>query len=166
MHLYNKRSISWHNGWCSGRIKSQAVSQIAAENSKFVEVNDLKPGFHIVVSVVSVVSVLSKKFLRQIQLYGNLAHNRPIRQIQHVLRDRNGSISYNRYNRKWAWHDSILLIETTASDSYDRYNKNVSRNALRSAAVTVAEATDTTDTTIWKPKILNCRMSCVCAAGS
>ena len=41
----------------------------------------LKPGFHIVVPVVSVVSVLSKKFLRQIQLYGNLTHNRPIRQI-------------------------------------------------------------------------------------
>ena len=57
-------------------------------------------------------------------------------------------------------------METTTSDSYDRYNKNVSRNALRSAAVTAAEATDTTDTTIWKPKILNCRMSCVCAAGS
>ena len=65
----------------------------------------LKPGFHIVVSVVSVVSVLSKKFLRQIQPYGNLTHNRPIRQIgqiQHVLRDRIDSISYNRYNRKWA----------------------------------------------------------------
>ena len=30
-------------------------------------------------------------------------------------------------------------METTASDSYDRYNKNVSRNALRSAAVTAAE---------------------------
>ena len=56
-------------------------------------------------------------------------------------------------------------METTASDSYDRCNKNVSRNALRSAAVTAAEATDTTNTTIWKPKILNCRMSCVCAAG-
>ena len=129
----------------------------------------LKPGFHIVVSVVSVVSVLSKKFLRQIKPYGNLTHNRPIRQIrqiQHVLRDRNDSISYNRYNRKWAWHDSILLRETTASDSYDRYNKNVSRNALRSAAVTAAEATDTIDTTIWKPKTLNCRMSCNCAAGS
>ena len=43
--------------------------------------------------------------------------------------------------------------------------QNVSRNALRSAAVRAAEATDTTNTTIWKPKILNCRMSCVCAAG-
>ena len=61
---------------------------------------------------------------------------------------------------------SILLMETTASDSYGRYNKNVSWNGLRSAAVTAAEATDTTDTTIWKPKILHCRMSCVYAAGS
>ena len=70
-----------------------------------------------------------------------------------------------RYNRKWAWHDSILLMETTASDWRYRYIKNVSRNALRSAAVTAAEATDTTNATIWKPKKLNCRMSCVCAAG-
>ena len=29
-------------------------------------------------------------------------------------------------------------METTASDSYDRYNKNVSRNALRSVPVTAA----------------------------
>ena len=33
-----------------------------------------KPGFHIVVSVVSVVSVVRKKFIGQIQLYGNLAY--------------------------------------------------------------------------------------------
>ena len=39
-------------------------------------------------------------------------------------------------------------MKTTASGSYDRYNKNVSLNALRSAAVTAAEATDTTNTTI------------------
>ena len=32
----------------------------------------LKPGFHIVVSVVSVVSIVRKKFIGQIQLYGNL----------------------------------------------------------------------------------------------
>ena len=123
----------------------------------------VKPGFHIVVSVVS---VLSKKLLRQIQPYGNLTHNRPIRQIQRVLRDRNDSISYNRYNRKWAWHDSILLMETTASDWHDRYNKNVSQNTLCSAAVTATETTDTTNTTIWKPKILNCRMSCVALQGA
>ena len=35
----------------------------------------LKPGFHIVVSVVSVVSVVRKKFIGQIQLYGNLRTN-------------------------------------------------------------------------------------------
>ena len=57
-------------------------------------------------------------------------------------------------------------METTTSESYDKCNKNVSQNALRSAAVTAAEATDTTNTTIWKPKILNCRMSCVWAAGA
>ena len=33
-------------------------------------------------------------------------------------------------------------METTASDSYDRCNKNVSQNALRSTAVTAAKATD------------------------
>ena len=34
----------------------------------------LKPGFHIFVSVVSVVSVVRKKFIGQIQLYGNLPY--------------------------------------------------------------------------------------------
>ena len=34
----------------------------------------LKPGFHIVVSVVSVVSVVRKKFIGQIKLYGNLPY--------------------------------------------------------------------------------------------
>ena len=84
--------------------------------------SSLKPGFHIVVSVVSVVR---KKSVRQIQLCGNLPYNRSIRQkrqIQLVVRDRmTHSISYNklylyyiscnRYNTKWAWYDSILLME-------------------------------------------------------
>ena len=51
-----------------------------------------KPGFHIVVSVVSVVR---KKFIGQIQLYGNLPYKSSIqkkRQIQLVLRDRMNSI--------------------------------------------------------------------------
>ena len=54
---------------------------------------NLKPGFHIVVSVVS---VLRKKFIGQIQLYGNLPYNCSIlqkRQIQLVVRDRMNSIS-------------------------------------------------------------------------
>ena len=33
-----------------------------------------KPGFHVVVSLVSVVSVVRKKFIGQIQLYGNLPY--------------------------------------------------------------------------------------------
>ena len=48
----------------------------------------LKPGFHIVVSVVSVVR---KKLIGQIQLYGNLPYKCSIqekRQIQVVVRDR------------------------------------------------------------------------------
>ena len=66
-----------------------------------------KPGFHIVVSVVR------KKFIGQIQLYGNLPYNCSIQkkpQIQLVLRDRMNSIcpmnffSYDRHDR------------------YDRYN--------------------------------------------
>ena len=51
----------------------------------------LKPGFHI----VSVVSVVRKKFIGQIQLYGNLPYNCSIqqkRQIQLVVRDRMNSI--------------------------------------------------------------------------
>ena len=54
--------------------------------------DDLKPGFHIVVSVVSVVR---KKFIGQIQLYGNLPYKCSIqkkRQIQLVVRDRMNSI--------------------------------------------------------------------------
>ena len=34
----------------------------------------VKPGFHIIVSVVSVVSVVRKKFIGQIKLYGNLPY--------------------------------------------------------------------------------------------
>ena len=52
----------------------------------------LKPGFHIVVYVVSVVR---KKFIGQIQLYGNLLCKCSIqkkRQIQLVVRDRMNSI--------------------------------------------------------------------------
>ena len=54
-----------------------------------------KPGFHIVVSVVSVVSVVRKKFIGQIQLYGNLPYKCSIQkklQIQLVVRDRMNSI--------------------------------------------------------------------------
>ena len=72
----------------------------------------LKPGFHIVASVVS---VLSKIFLQQLQPYGNLTHNRPIRQIQRVVRDRNDSISYNRYNRKWATRQHFSLVHISAA---------------------------------------------------
>ena len=52
----------------------------------------LKPGFHIVVSVVSVVR---KKFIGQIQLYGNLPYKCSLQkkpQIQLVVRDRMNSI--------------------------------------------------------------------------
>ena len=54
----------------------------------------LKPGFHIVVSVVSVVSVIRKKFIGQIQLYGNLPYKCSMQkkpQIQLVVRDRMNS---------------------------------------------------------------------------
>ena len=55
----------------------------------------LKPGFHIVVSVVSVVSVVRKKFIGQIQLSGNLPYKCSIqkkRQIQLFVRDKMNSI--------------------------------------------------------------------------
>ena len=74
----------------------------------------LKTGFHIVVSVVSVVR---KKLTGQIQLYGNLPYNCSIQQkwqIQRVVRDRMNSIC--------------------------------PMNFFRTA--------DTTDTTIWKPGLI------------
>ena len=74
----------------------------------------IKPGFHIVVSVVSVVSFVRKKFIGLIQLYGNLPYKCSIQkkpQIQLVVRDRMNSIGPMNFFR----------------------------------------ATDTTDTTIWKP---------------
>ena len=55
----------------------------------------LKPDFHIVVSVVSVVSVVRKKFIGQLQLYGNLPYKSSIqkkRQMQLFVRDRMNSI--------------------------------------------------------------------------
>ena len=64
----------------------------ATQYSKFP---NFKPGFHIVVSVVSVVSVVRKKFIGQIHLYGNLPYKCSMqkkRQIQLVARDRMNSI--------------------------------------------------------------------------
>ena len=72
----------------------------------------LKPGFHIVVSVVR------KKFIGQIQLYGNLPYKCSIqkkRRIELVVPDRMNSIC------------PINFFRTT----------------------------DTTDTTIWKPGLIN-----------
>ena len=57
--------------------------------------HQLKPGFHIVVSVVSVVSVERKKFIGQLQIYGNLPYKCSMqkkRQIQLFVRDRMNSI--------------------------------------------------------------------------
>ena len=70
-----------------------------------------KPGFHIVVSVVSVVSVVRKKFIGQIQLFGNLPYKCSIqkkRQIQLVLRDRVNSI-----------HPMIFFRKTDTTDMTD-----------------------------------------------
>ena len=55
----------------------------------------LQPLKHIVVSVVSVVSVVRKKFIGQLQFYGNLPYKCSIqkkRQIQLFVRDRMNSI--------------------------------------------------------------------------
>ena len=62
--------------------------------SQFIA-SSLKPGFHIVVSVVSVVSVIRKKFIGQIKLYENLPYKCSIQkkwQIQLFVRDRMNSI--------------------------------------------------------------------------
>ena len=64
---------------------------------------NVKPGFHIVVSVVSVVSVVRKKFIGQIHLYGNLPYKCSMqkkRQIQLVAPDRmNSTDRHDRYDR-------------------------------------------------------------------
>ena len=125
-----------------------------------------KPGFHVVVSVVSVLSKNCKDRYNHMETSHTTAQydRYEIRQIQRVV-----------------WIEMILSPTTdTTGNGFDttafckwnhrkqliRCNKNVSQNALPSAAVTAEEATDTTNTTIWKSKILNCRMSCVCAAGA
>ena len=64
----------------------------------FYKRNKLKPGFHIVVSVVSVVSVLSKKFLRQIQPYGNPTHT---------------SAQYDRYDRYNVLSEIEMILSPT-----------------------------------------------------
>ena len=69
---------------------------------------ELKPGFHIVVSVVSVVR---KKFIGQIQLYGNLPYKCSIqqkRQIQLVVRDRMNSICPMNFFRRTDTTDTTI----------------------------------------------------------
>ena len=73
-----------------GRDKRAEETQANAR-----ELVPLKPGFHIVVSVVSVVSVVRKKFIGQLQFYGNLPYKCSIqkkRQIQLFVRDRMNSV--------------------------------------------------------------------------
>ena len=73
---------------CSLEILGRVQKETFHITASFV----LKPGFHIVVSVVSVVR---KKFIGQIQLYENLPYKCSIqkkRQIQLVVRDRMNSI--------------------------------------------------------------------------
>ena len=67
-----------------------------------------KPGFHIVVSVVSVVR---KKFIGQLQFYGNLPYKCSIqkkRQIQLFVRDRMNSICPMNFFRKTDTTDTTI----------------------------------------------------------
>ena len=83
------------------RILQAAAREIKAvfgkqNSSAYVS---LKPGFHIVVSVVSVVR---KKFIGQMQIYGNLPYKCSIqkkRQIQPFVRDRMNSICPTNFFR-------------------------------------------------------------------
>ena len=71
----------------------------------------LKPGFHIVVSVVPVVSVVRKKFIGQIQLYGNLSHKCSMqkkRQTQLAVRDRMNSIGPMNFFRTTDTTDTTI----------------------------------------------------------
>ena len=72
------------------------------------QLKDLKPGFHIVVSVVSVVR---KKFIGQMQIYGNLPYKCSIqkkRQIQLFARDRMNSICPTNFFRTTDTTDTTI----------------------------------------------------------
>ena len=58
-----------------GKQNAQAEKVYSRNNLRPSNLINFKPGFHIVVSVVSVVSVVRKKFIGEIQLYGNLPYN-------------------------------------------------------------------------------------------
>ena len=71
----------------------------------------VKPGFHIVVSVVSVVSVVRKKFIGQIKLYGNLPYKCSTQkkaQIQLFVRDRMNSICPMNFFRSTDTTDTTI----------------------------------------------------------
>ena len=73
----------------------------------------VKPGFHIVVPVVSVVR---KKFIGQIQLYGNLPYKCSMqkkRQIQVVVLDRMNSICPMNFFRTIGTTDTTDTTDTT-----------------------------------------------------
>ena len=82
-----------------------------------------KPGFHIVVSVVSVVSVVRNKFIGQMQLYGNLPYKCSIqkkRQIQLFVLDRMNSICPMNFFRTT---DTTDTTDTTIWKTGFRYSK-------------------------------------------
>ena len=97
----------------------------------------LKSGFHIVVSVVSVVSVVRKKFIGQIKLYGNLPYKcsiqKPKWQIQLFVRDRMNSIRPMNFFRTTdttdttdttIWKPGFMETSRTTAEykRNDRYN--------------------------------------------
>ena len=103
------------------------ISHVIGRDSFLARISHLKPGFHIVVSVVSVVSFVRKKITRLIQLYGNLPYNRSITQkrlIQLVVRDRMNSNDLLQQIQ----HEVGVMRQRFACNSYDKCNKNVSQN--------------------------------------
>ena len=121
---FNSRIVRTHFASVMTLHNSEMIAETRSYISRWrshcrrrrVCVNSLKPGFHIVVSVVSVVSVVRKKFIGQLQFYGNLPYKCSIqkkRQIQLFVRDRRNPICPLNFFR----------------------------------------TTDTTDTTIWKPRL-------------
>ena len=108
-------------GWCISQPAEDVLTLLVNMNfifslrSKILRnVLCYKPGFHIVLSVVSVVSVVRKKLIGQIQLYGNLPYKCSVQkkwQIQLVVvRDRRNSIC------------SMNFFSYHRHDRYDRYN--------------------------------------------
>ena len=102
--------------------------------------SSLKPGFHIIVSVVSVVR---KKFIGQMQIYGNLPYKCSIqkkRQTQLFVRDRMNSICPTYFFRTTdttdttIWKPGLMMTATATKTSRTcKFNDKKTKTSARPA---------------------------------